>query len=167
VTHQGYAAESAWARGQAWGFYGYTVMYRCTKDPQYLLQAQKIAQFLLNHPNKTADLIPYWDYNAPDIPNALRDASAGAIMASAFLELGQYVPKKERKQYVQAAETILRALATEPYRAKLGENGGFLLQHSVGHLPGKVEVDVPLTYADYYFLEALLRYKKWYLRNKT
>jgi unsaturated chondroitin disaccharide hydrolase len=165
VTHQGYADESAWARGQAWGFYGYVMMYRFTHDARYLDQAKKIATFLLNHPNKTADLIPYWDYNAPNIPNALRDASAGSIMASAFLELGQYVGKKDKKQYVNTAETILRSLSSPTYRAKLGENGGFLLMHSVGHLTANSEVDTPLSYADYYFLEALQRYKKWYLKK--
>jgi unsaturated chondroitin disaccharide hydrolase len=163
VTHQGYAAESAWARGQSWGFYGYITMYRFTKDIRYLDLAKNIASFLLKHPHKTADLVPYWDYDAPNIPNALRDASAGSIMASALLELGQYVGKKEKKQYLAAAETLLRSLASDTYRAKKGENGGFLLMHSVGHLPGNSEVDTPLTYADYYFLEALHRYKKWYL----
>ncbi len=160
VTHQGYADESAWARGQAWGFYGYVTMYRFTKDQRYLDLAKNIAAFLMNHPNKTADLIPYWDYNAPNIPNALRDASAGAIMASGLLELAQYVGKKEKKKYIREAELMIRSLASDKYRAKAGENGGFLLMHSVGHLPGNSEVDVPLTYADYYFLEALWRYKR-------
>jgi rhamnogalacturonyl hydrolase YesR len=163
VTHQGYADESAWARGQAWGLYGFTVMYRFTKDTKYLDQAKKIAAFLLQHPNLPKDKIPYWDFNAPDIPNAKRDASAGSIMASALLELAQYSKDNEAKEYVQTAETILKSLSSPVYRAQLGTNGGFLLEHSVGHLPGKSEVDVPLTYADYYFIEALLRYKKWYL----
>ena len=165
MTQQGYADESAWARGQAWGLYGYITMYRFTKNAQYLDLAKKIAQFLLNHPNTPTDKIPYWDYNTPNMPNTLRDASAGAIMASAFLELGQYVTKKEQKKYVAMAETQLRSLASDTYRSKLGENGGFLLMHSVGSLPGKVEVDVPLSYADYYFLEALHRYKNWYLKK--
>ncbi len=163
VTHQGYADESAWARGQSWGLYGFTVMYRFTKDAKYLDQAKKIAAFLLHHPNLPKDKIPYWDFNAPDIPNAKRDASAGSIMASALLELAQYTNGKERKEYIQTAETILQSLSSPVYRAQLGTNGGFLLEHSVGHLPGKSEIDVPLTYADYYFIEALLRYKKWYL----
>jgi hypothetical protein len=164
TTAQGFADESAWARGQSWGFYGYTMMYRFTKDRRYLSQAKSIASFLLNHPNMPADGIPYWDYNAPDIPNANRDASAGALMASALLELGQYVKKKEQKKYIAAAEKILRSLSSDTYRAKLGTNGGFLLMHSTGALPLKSEVDVPLTYADYYFLEALKRYKDWYLK---
>lgn len=162
-THQGYSDESAWARGQAWGLYGYTMMYRYTKKPEYLAQARHIAQFLLNHPNMPADKIPYWDFNAPDIPTAKRDASAAAIMASAYLELGQYSSGKERKRYVNTAGTILRNLSSADYLAKPGTNGGFLLLHSVGHLPAHSEVDVPLTYADYYFIEALSRYKKWYL----
>ncbi len=163
VTHQGYADASAWARGQMWGLYGFITMYRFTKDAKYLAQAEKIAKFVMEHPNKTADLVPYWDYNAPNIPDALRDASAASIEASALLELGQYVGKKARKKYVKTAETLIRALSSDVYRAKLGENGGFLIKHCVGHLPAKSEVDVPLTYADYYFLEALQRYKKWYL----
>ncbi|HEX5026443.1 MAG TPA: glycoside hydrolase family 88 protein [Agriterribacter sp.] len=163
VTHQGYADESAWARGQVWGLYGFVTMYRFTKDEQYLSQAKHIAQFLLNHPNLPADKIPYWDFNAPDIPNALRDASAGAIMASALLELGQYTKGKEKQGCITAAETMIRSLSSPAYRAAPGTNGGFLLEHSVGHLPGHSEIDVPLTYADYYFIEALARYKKWYL----
>jgi hypothetical protein len=163
VTHQGYSDESAWARGQVWGFYGYIVMYRFTKNKEYLTLANNIAKFLLNHRNLPADKIPYWDFNAPDIPNAKRDASAGSIMASALLELAQYSKGNQRKEYITTAETIIRSLSSPAYRAPLGTNGGFLLRHSVGHLPGNSEIDVPLTYADYYFIEALQRYRKWYL----
>jgi hypothetical protein len=163
VTRQGAADSSAWARGQGWGLYGYTMMYRFTKDGKYLTQARNIAQFILNHPNLPADKIPYWDFDAPGIPNTNRDASAGAILASGLLELGQYVDKKERKQYIDVAQTILLSLSSDVYRAKTGTNGGFILLHSVGSKPANSEVDVPLTYADYYFIEALLRYKKWYL----
>jgi len=159
-TAQGYSNESAWARGQAWGLYGYTVMYRETKDKKYLDQAEKIASFILNNPNLPADKIPYWDFNAPDMPNALRDASAAAIMASAFLELSAYADKKDSRNYFAVAETILHNLSNPPYKAAQGANGGFLLQHCVGHMPNKTEVDVPLTYADYYYVEALQRYKK-------
>jgi hypothetical protein len=163
LTHQGYADESAWARGQAWGLYGFTMMYRYTEDTAYLSQARHIAGFLLNHPNLPADKIPYWDFNAPDIPHAKRDASAGAIMASALLELAQYTKGKERKNYISVAEKILRTLSSPQYRAPLGTNGGFLLEHSVGSIPQHSEVDVPLSYTDYYFIEALARYRKWYL----
>jgi unsaturated chondroitin disaccharide hydrolase len=165
VTAQGAADASAWSRGQAWGFYGYLIMYRFTKDPRYLEQAKQIANFILNHPNLPKDKVPYWDFNAPTIPDptTTRDASSAAIIASALLELGQYSSKKDQAGYVAVAEQMLTSLSAPTYRAKLGENGGFLLMHSTGSLPGKSEVDVPLTYADYYFLEALLRYKKWYL----
>jgi unsaturated chondroitin disaccharide hydrolase len=158
-TAQGYADESAWARGQSWGLYGYVVMYRETKLQRYLDQAVHIADFLINHPNMPKDMIPYWDYNAPNIPNEKRDASAGAVMASALIELSRYVDSAAATKYLGVAETELRTLSSPEYTAKLGENGNFILKHSVGSLPGKSEVDVPLTYADYYFIEALLRYK--------
>jgi unsaturated chondroitin disaccharide hydrolase len=157
-TAQGYSNESAWARGQAWGLYGFTETYRETKDRQYLEQATRIADFLLHHKNLPADKIPYWDFNAPDIPTALRDASAGAIMASALLELAGYVDGSRRKEYFTVAETILKNLSAETYKAKQGTNGGFLLLHGVGNLPGKSEVDMPLTYGDYYYVEAMKRY---------
>ncbi|HVU98185.1 MAG TPA: hypothetical protein VHE34_23340 [Puia sp.] len=163
-TAQGFADSSAWARGQSWGLYGYTMVYRCTHDPQYLEQARKIAHFLLSNPNLPADKIPYWDYNAPNIPNALRDASAAAIMASALIELSHYVQPAEARGYLDVAETIIVNLSDNNYKAVVGSNGGFLLKHSVGHLPAHSEVDVPLTYADYYFVEAMLRYLE--LRKK-
>jgi hypothetical protein len=163
VTHQGFSNESAWSRGQAWGLYGYVVMYRFNKDKKYLDQANKIAGFILNHPNLPADKIPYWDFNAAKIPNEPRDASAGAITASALLELAQYSNGKKKKEYVSAAEKIIQSLSSPAYRAPIGTNGGFLIMHNVGSLPHNSEVDAPLTYADYYFIEALTRYKKWYL----
>lgn len=159
-TAQGYADESAWARGQAWGLYGYTMMYRETLQPCYLEQARHIAHFIVNHPHLPADGIPYWDFDAPDIPNALRDASAGAVMASAFIELSQLDPSAEASCWLQMAEKQLRTLSSADYLAKEGEQGGFILKHSVGSLPGKSEIDVPLTYADYYYIEALLRMKQ-------
>lgn len=158
-TAQGYADESAWARGQGWGLYGYTVMYRVTKNPIYLEQANKIANFILTHPNLPADKVPYWDFNAPNIPDALRDASAASVMASALLELSGYVNPTLKKSYIKTAETMLYSLSNQPYKAPYGTNGGFLIQHCVGHIPQNTEVDVPLTYADYYFLEAMKRYK--------
>lgn len=157
-TAQGAADTSAWARGQAWGLYGYTVMYRETKNKIYLTQAQRIAAFYLNHPNLPADKIPYWDFNAPNIPNEERDASAGAIAASALFELSTYGGPLA-KTYYQAAVQMLQSLSGPPYKAKVGENNNFILKHSVGHKPAKSEVDVPLVYADYYYLEALLRYE--------
>lgn len=159
-TAQGAADESAWARGQAWGLYGYTATYRETKDRKYLDQANLIAQFMLHHSNLPADKIPFWDFNAPGIPNALRDASAAAITSAALLELAGYVDEAQKKEYIVVAETILRTLSSDEYKAAIGTNGGFILKHGVGHLPGKSEVDVPLTYGDYYFVEAMKRYKE-------
>ncbi|HOX82878.1 MAG TPA: glycoside hydrolase family 88 protein [Chryseolinea sp.] len=163
-TAQGYADESAWARGQAWGLYGYTMTYRETKDKKYLDQAVKIADFFLNHRNLPKDKVPYWDFNAPDIPNTQRDASAAAIAASGLLELGGYV--KDGKKYIQAAEEMLTSLSSPAYLAKLNTNQNFILMHSVGHKPAKSEIDVPINYADYYYVEALMRYDRWILAKK-
>lgn len=159
---QGYSEQSAWARGQAWALYGYTLMYRETHDQKYLNQAKSIAHFLLNHPNMPNDLVPYWDYNAPNIPNALHDASSAAIMSSALLELSRYVDQAQSTLFMNSAEKMLQTLSKSPYRSTKGQNGGFILDHSVGNMPAKKEVDAPLTYADYYYVEALMRYKKLY-----
>jgi len=162
-THQGLADSSAWSRGQSWALYGYTMMYRYSRDEKYLQQADHIADFILHHTDLPEDKIPYWDYNAPVTDTTLRDASAASVMASALLELGQYTKGKQKAEYVETAKRILITLSSDGYRSGAGENGGFILKHSVGSLPGNSEVDVPLTYADYYFLEALKRYKDWYL----
>ena len=159
-THQGYSDDSAWARGQAWGLYGYTMMYRLTGRQEFLDQARKIAVFIADNPNLPEDGIPYWDFDAPDIPDALRDASAGAIMASAFLELSTLDKSGDSGRWRALAEKQLRSLASPAYLAEPGTNGGFILKHSVGHLGKGSEVDVPLSYADYYFLEALGRLEK-------
>jgi rhamnogalacturonyl hydrolase YesR len=160
-THQGYAHESAWSRGQAWGLYGYVLCYRATKDPAYLKQAENIAKFIFSHRNLPGDLIPYYDFDAPGIPNEPRDASAAAITASALYEMSRY--SKNGKKYRTTANRILENL-TRNYRSPIGENKGFILLHSTGSKPFNSEVDVPINYADYYYLEALLRSKK--LREK-
>jgi unsaturated chondroitin disaccharide hydrolase len=157
-TAQGANDTSAWSRGNAWGLYGFTVMYRETKDIKYLQQATGIADFFIHHPNLPADKIPYWDFNAPKIPNEERDASAAAIACSALLELCKYVNKEKGKEYFDVAEQMLASLSSPAYRNALGENGNFLLKHSVGHKPNGTEIDVPIIYADYYYVEALLRY---------
>jgi hypothetical protein len=159
-TSQGYADSSAWARGQAWGLYGFTMMYRFTKDTLYLVQAKHIADFIIHHPRLPEDKIPYWDFDAPNIPNCRRDASAGSIICSALIELSQYVESKTSKEYLSVAEKQIRTLNSKKYRNTLGRNGNFILKHSVGHMPNNSEVDVPLIYADYYFVEALMKYKK-------
>lgn len=158
-TAQGASDESAWARGQSWGLYGYTMMYRYTKDKRYLEQAHHIASFILNNPNLPADKIPYWDYDAPGIPDADRDASAGAIMASALIELSKYSNGSLSKKYLNVASIILHTLSFPEYKAPVGTNGGFLLKHSVGNMNKNVQVNAPLPYADYYYVEAMLRYK--------
>jgi len=156
-TAQGYADSSAWARGQTWGLYGYTMCYGQTGLKRYLEQARRIAHFILNHPHLPEDKVPYWDFNAPDIPNANRDVSSAAILASGLLDLAEKVDEKEAQQYRQVAETILQNLSKPPYRAALGTNQGFILQHSVGSIPHGSEIDVPLMYADYYYIEGLLK----------
>ncbi|MDR2921078.1 MAG: glycoside hydrolase family 88 protein [Tannerella sp.] len=156
-TAQGLADESAWARGQAWGIYGYTMVYRFTKDRKYLDFAQHIADFILNHPNLPEDKIPYWDF---DVTGGPRDASAAAIIASGLLELSCYVNNDMAQTYRDAAQQMLYSLSSDEYRAKDGKEGGFLLKHSVGNFPGNRDVNVPLIYADYYYIEALLRQKK-------
>jgi hypothetical protein len=157
-THQGYADESTWSRGQAWALYGFTLMYRETGDQAYLDQANHIAEFIFTHSRLPEDLIPYWDFDAPEIPNEPRDASAASITASALYELSLYGGEKA-DQYKQWADTILENL-TKNYRATPGADGGFLLLHSTGAKALNSEIDVPLVYADYYFLEALLRKEK-------
>lgn len=151
-TAQGYADESAWARGQAWAIYGYTVCYRETKDPKYLEMAKKVYDFIFTHPNLPSDLVPYWDYDVPEIPNTPRDASAAACTASALYELSEFIP-----EYKATADKIMDSLTSPAYRAIVGTNGNFLLMHSVGSIPHHTEIDVPLNYADYYFLEAMVR----------
>jgi len=156
-THQGYSDESAWARGQAWALYGFTMCYRETHDPKYLRQAENVAGFILNHPRLPVDLVPYWDFDAPQIPDEPRDASAAAVISSALFELAGY--SSNGKNYQAKAEKILQNL-TQSYRAKPGEAHGFILLQSTGSKPGNSEINVPLSYADYYYLEALLRSKR-------
>ncbi|TDO97096.1 glycoside hydrolase family 88 protein [Flavobacterium sp. 245] len=160
ATHQGLTDESAWARGQAWGLYGYTVCYEKSKNPKFLQQAENIAKFIMNNPRTPKDKVPVWDY---DVHNALetddlapRDASAAAVIASALLELSTQV--KDGQKYVDYAETILKSLSSDAYLAKADENHYFLLKHSVGAFLYNSEIDTPLDYADYYYLEALKRY---------
>ena len=156
-TAQGYADESSWARGQAWAHYGYTMCYRYTGDPNYIYQAIKVCDMIFNTPSMPDDLVPYWDYNAPNIPSEPRDASAAACTASALYELSTYLPGRG---YKELADKVVASLSSPAYRAATGENNHFLLMHSVGSIPHGHEIDVPINYADYYYLEALLRKKK-------
>ncbi|MCR6722612.1 MAG: glycoside hydrolase family 88 protein [Chitinophagaceae bacterium] len=154
-THQGYADSSAWARGQAWALYGFTMCYRETKDPAYLQLAENIAGYLLNHPRLPKDRVPYWDFDAPINASTPRDVSAAAIMASALWELGDY-SKVNRTRFKNFAKNMAQTLY-KSYQAPAGTAEGFLLLHSTGHLPANSEIDVPLIYADYYYLELLKR----------
>lgn len=157
-THQGYSHESAWSRGQAWGLYGYTMVYRETKNIEFLRQAEKIAEYILQHPNLPSNMIPYWDFNAPDIPKAPYDASAAAVIASGLYELSEYSNKGE--SYLMAANKIFESLICSEFFVDPNLNHGFLLKHSTGSKPHNSEVDVPLIYADYYFIETILRKAK-------
>jgi len=157
VTHQGYADSSFWARGQAWGIYGFTMSYRESGKAAFLETAQKLAdRFLAALP---ADTVPFWDFADPAIPDAPRDASAAAIAASALLELSTFVSAEtDRQRYREAAEKLLQALSTPKYQS--GKQNQALLNHSVGHKPNHSEIDASIIYADYYYLEALMRFQK-------
>jgi len=157
VTHQGYNDASTWARGQAWGIYGFTMAYRYTKDSTYLNQAMATADFYLSHENLPEDGIPYWDFNDPKIPDAPRDVSASTIIASAFYELNHYVDDSKYEAY---ADKVLRTLKSKEYLLHQENDAPFILDHSTGNWPKKDEMDEPIVYADYYFLEALLRKKQ-------
>ena len=161
-THQGLADDSEWSRGQAWALYGYTMMYRETGEKDFLKQAKRVAKYLMKHPDMPEDKVPYWDFDAPVTQNTPRDASAAAVMASALIELGQIVGEKEGKKYINYAEMQIRSLSSPKYLAKPGTNCNFVLMHCTGSLPGGREVDAPLSYGDYYYVEALLRLKKFY-----
>ena len=154
---QGASCETAWSRGQSWAIYGYTMMYRESGDSAYLAMAQKLADYAINHPDMPSDGIPLWDYGAA--PCEERDSSAGAIMASALVELSGFVKGPKGAAYRAFAAKQLLSLASPAYFSEGGEIGHFLLKHGVGNKPGDSEIDVPLIYGDYYFLEALVRFR--------
>lgn len=154
---QGADVRTPWARGQAWGLYGYVMMHRETGKPEYLDKAVSFAKVLMNHPNLPADKVPYWDFGAKPGEDTPRDASAAAVIASAMVELSQIAP--DGKQFLDFARAQLLTLSSPAFLAEPGTNGGFILTRSTGHLPANSEINVPLVYADYYFLEALLRYR--------
>ena len=158
TTFQGKADESAWARGQGWALYGYTEAYRETGKPEYLSHAINVADMIMKR-NNTTDLVPYWDFDAIPGDESPRDASAAAVIASALIELHTLAPKGA-DIYLDYAERILHSLASPAYMARKGTNGGFVLMHSTGSLPHGSEIDTPLNYADYYFLEALTRLRR-------
>jgi len=157
VTHQGFNDESSWARGQAWGIYGYTMAYRYTKNIKYLERAKATATFFLNHKNLPDDGIPYWDFEAPSIPDTSRDVSAATIVASALVELYTYT---KDKTYINYSKKVMSNLKSEDYIVKEELKAPFILDHSTGNWPKNDEIDEPIVYADYYFLETLLRLKQ-------
>ena len=157
VTHQGFNNESTWARGQGWGIYGFTMAYRYTKDPAFLNRAEKTAKFIMNHPRLPEDAIPYWDLDAPSIPNAPRDASAAAVIASALIELYTFT---NDKSYLDFSDRIIESLASKKYVITKDTSIPFILDHSTGNWPKNDEIDEPISYADYYFLESIIRRKK-------
>lgn len=154
-THQGKNDESAWSRGQGWAVYGYTLCYKESQDSSFLQQALHVADMIIQR-NTTADRIPYWDFDAPNTPETPRDASAAAVTASAFIDLSELVPNGQK--YLDYACQILQSLSSKDYLAGKGENAGFVLKHSTGSLPHGSEIDTPINYADYYYLEAIKRY---------
>jgi len=156
ITHQGYSDKSMWARGQAWSIYGFTVCYRETHDEKYLDFAQKVADAYLKR--LPQDEVPYWDFDAPQIPNAPRDASAACVVASALLEMSTYLDGDSGLKYKNDAVKMLRALSSSAYLS--GQSNPSYLLHSTGHWPNNSEIDASIIYADYYYIEALLRLKK-------
>ena len=156
MTHQGYSDTSTWARGQAWAIYGYTMVYRETHDPRFLDFASKVSEAYLSR--LPEDKVPYWDFDDPRIPDAPRDASAAAVVASALLELNGYFDDERHDRELGAAPDMLASLSTPAYQS--GDRRVSLLDHSTGHHPAGTEIDASIIYADYYYLKALLRYKK-------
>ena len=159
VTHQGYADWSMWSRGQSWAIYGYTMVYRYTHDKRFLDFAQKVTDIYLKRLGETSDdWVPLWDMDDPRGTEAPKDASAACVVASALLDLCQYVEVEKAETYRAAAEHMLTDLSTERYQSR-DKNVAFLM-HSTGHHPAGSEIDACIVYADYYYIEALLKYKK-------
>jgi len=153
-THQGFNNESSWARGQSWAVYGFTMAYRYTKNKEYLKQAEATAKYFINYKTLPEDGIPYWDFNDTSIPNAPRDASSAAVMASALIELFTFT---KNQVYLDYSNKVITTLSSDKYLLNDAVNGPFILDHSTGNWPKKDEIDQPIVYADYYFLEAIIR----------
>ena len=159
-THQGYSKASSWARGQAWAIYGFPLAYRYTGDRSYLETAMRTADYVFTHENMPDDLIPFWDYLAPEIPDEPRDASAAAIMCAGLLEMCQYLNDEDKEKYLNYAQKIIISLSKPEYLCENGDCQGFILKHSVYNKPSGKGVDTPINFTDFYFLEALIRYKE-------
>lgn len=162
-THQGYSNSSTWARGQAWAIYGFTMTYRETGDARFLVTARKVADYYLSR--LPSDKVPYWDFDAPDIPNEPRDSSAAAIAASGLFELSFRETDANRKtKYFNAAKSMLNSLSSSVYLAQGSINKAILLHGTYYKLKGNY--DTGTIWGDYYFLEALLRYR-WFKPSTT
>ncbi|WP_074537433.1 glycoside hydrolase family 88 protein [Cellulophaga baltica] len=156
-THQGYADESMWARGQTWGIYGFAMAYRETGRKDFLETSIKLADHFLER--LPEDGIPFWDFDDPKIPNAPKDASAAAIAACGMFEIANLVEDVTLKnKFNTAATKFVEILSSDAYYS--GDKNQALLLHSTGHLPNNSEIDMPIIYADYYYMEALMRLKK-------
>ncbi|WP_066219996.1 glycoside hydrolase family 88 protein [Formosa haliotis] len=156
-THQGYSDDSMWARGQGWGIYGFSMSYRETGDEAFLTTAQKLADHFIER--LPEDGMPYWDFDDPKIPNAPKDASAAGVVACGMLELSEQLKDTVLKEkYFNEAKKLITLLGSDAYFS--GDTNEALLLHSTGHLPHDSEIDVPIIYSDYYFMEALLRLNK-------
>ncbi|WP_066219905.1 glycoside hydrolase family 88 protein [Formosa haliotis] len=164
VAHQGYADDSMWARGQTWGIYGFAFSYRETGRKDFLEASIKLAdKYLERLPD---DGIPYWDFDDPKIPNAPKDASAAAIAACGMLELATLIEDHQLKEkYAKAAKYFITVLSSDAYLSK--DTNDALLLHSTGHHPRNSEVDASIIYADYYFMEALLRLRAFEGQSKS
>lgn len=156
ATFQGYNDESSWARGHSWAVYGFTMCYRYTKNKKYLNQAEATAKYYINNVNMPEDGIPYWDFKDPSIPNSPRDVSSAAVMASAVIELYNFT---QNKTYLDYSNKVINSLCSDKYLLNNSIKVPFLLDHSTGNWPKKDEIDQPINYADYYFLEAIIRKK--------
>ena len=154
LTHQGFNNESSWARGQSWAVYGFTMAYRYTKNIEYLKQAEATAKYYINYKTLPKDGISFWDFNDTSIPNAPRDVSSATVMASALIELYSFT---KNQVYLEYSNKILNTLSSDKYLLNDSVKGPFILDHSTGNWPKKDEIDQPIVYADYYFLEAIIR----------
>jgi rhamnogalacturonyl hydrolase YesR len=154
ATFQGFNDESSWARGQSWAVYGFTMCYRYTQNKEYLKQAEATANYYINNKNMPEDGITYWDFKDTSIPNAPRDASSAAVMASALIELYHFT---NNKSYLDYSNKVINSLSSDKYLLNNSVKAPFLLDHSTGNWPKKDEIDQPINYADYYFLEAIIR----------
>ncbi|WP_416148794.1 glycosyl hydrolase [Salipaludibacillus sp. HK11] len=156
IGGQGYASDSAWTRGTAWAIYGLTICYEYTGEDKYLQTAKNVAHFFIA--NLPEDYVPHWDFRIPEDVTSYRDSSAGAIAAPGLLLLAEKVPQKEAHIYKNAGEKILQSLY-ENYGAWDNPNEDGVILHGTGHYPEQKNLNNPLIYGDYFFVEGIARLK--------